>query len=89
MTRTLAIVMALALAVAVAAEAKTVRSPAVPRAFQATNPCPSTARTTGACPGYIRDHIVPLCKGGPDTPANLQWQTVEAAKAKDKVECRR
>jgi putative protein kinase ArgK-like GTPase of G3E family len=55
-------------------------------------PCPSTGRTTGVCPGYIKDHIVPLACGGPDSVANLQWQTVAAAKAKDRWEtkgCRR
>jgi len=37
-------------------------------------------------PGYVIDHIVPLSKGGADAPSNMQWQTVEEAKAKDKVE---
>jgi len=37
-------------------------------------------------PGYVVDHIVPLACGGADAPSNMQWQTVEAAKAKDKVE---
>src|SRR5580765_6376259 len=37
-------------------------------------------------PGYVIDHIVPLARGGADSPRNMQWQTVEAAKAKDKVE---
>ena len=64
------------------------RSQATTRAFQQSNPCPSTGKTTGACPGFIRDHVIPLCKGGPDTPANLQWQTTEAARAKDRLECR-
>ncbi len=37
-------------------------------------------------PGYVVDHIVPLACGGADAPSNMQWQTVEAGKAKDKVE---
>lgn len=37
-------------------------------------------------PGYIVDHIVPLACCGADTPSNMQWQTVAAAAAKDRVE---
>lgn len=37
-------------------------------------------------PGYVIDHIVPLKRGGADTPANMQWMTIEEAKAKDKWE---
>jgi hypothetical protein len=47
------------------------------------------ARQTGypnGRPGYVIDHIVPLACGGSDTPSNMQWQTVAAAKAKDKTE---
>ncbi len=36
--------------------------------------------------GYVVDHIIPLKKGGCDCPSNMQWQTKEAAKAKDKWE---
>lgn len=38
--------------------------------------------------GWVVDHIFPLCKGGPDTVENMQWQTKEDAKKKDKTECR-
>ena len=41
--------------------------------------------------GYVVDHVRPLACGGADTPANMQWQTVAEAKAKDKwerVDCR-
>jgi hypothetical protein len=37
-------------------------------------------------PGYVIDHIIPLKRGGPDTPSNMQWQTIEDAKRKDKTE---
>ena len=37
-------------------------------------------------PGYVIDHIVPLALGGADTPANMQWQTTQAAKEKDRWE---
>jgi hypothetical protein len=47
---------------------------------------PSTGLTTGACPGYVKDHIRALACGGPDSVENLQWQTTAEAKAKDKRE---
>jgi len=34
------------------------------------------------------DHIVPLACGGADAPGNMQWQTTQEAKAKDRVERR-
>jgi len=37
-------------------------------------------------PGHVVDHVVPLACGGADDPSNMQWQTVEEAKQKDKVE---
>jgi len=37
-------------------------------------------------PGYVVDHVVALKHGGVDCPCNMQWQTVEDAKAKDKWE---
>ncbi len=55
-------------------------------AFQCENACPSTGAPQGPCPGYIVDHITPLKEGGADLPSNMQWQTVEDAKAKDRVE---
>ena len=39
-------------------------------------------------PGHVVDHIIPLACGGPDTPENMQWQTIEEGKAKDAVERR-
>jgi hypothetical protein len=28
-----------------------------------------------ACPGYVVDHIMPLCAGGADDPANMMWMS--------------
>jgi hypothetical protein len=60
------------------------RSTAAKRSFQASHPCPATGKTSGACPGYVVDHIKALKRGGADAPGNMQWQTTAAAKAKDK-----
>lgn len=54
--------------------------------FRAKHACPGTGKTKGACPGYVVDHIVPLCAGGVDNPTNMQWQTVADSKLKDKLE---
>ena len=65
------------------------RSAEVTHEFERENPCPSTGKRSGACPGYIKDHIQALCKGGADAVWNLQWQTVADAKAKDRWRRRR
>jgi hypothetical protein len=62
------------------------RSRTARRAFQRSHPGPSTHLETGPCKGYVIDHIVPMYKGGLDTPANMQWQTSAEAKAKDRLE---
>lgn len=62
------------------------RSAAARDSFKRQHPCPSTGRSTDSCPGYVIDHVKALKHGGADTPANMQWQTTAAAKAKDKVE---
>lgn len=69
------------------AGAATVRSVAAKHAFIRANPCPAAvAHSKYSCPGYVIDHVVSLDCNGKDVPENMQWQTVQAAKAKDKVE---
>ncbi len=62
------------------------RSLEAKKAFKKMQPCPSTSKPFGACPGYIIDHVIPLKRGGIDAPSNMQWQTVEESKEKDKWE---
>jgi hypothetical protein len=62
------------------------RSPEAKHEFQRSHPCPATGKTSGRCPGYVVDHVVPLKRGGADAPSNMQWQTTAEAKAKDKTE---
>lgn len=54
--------------------------------FKKRHPCPATGQSAGSCPGWVIDHILPLKRGGHDLPCNMQWQTVNAAKAKDRTE---
>ena len=68
--------------------AATIRSSSAKAEFKREHPCPVTGARSGACGGYVIDHIVPLGCGGIDAPANMQWQTIAEAKAKDKWELR-
>lgn len=68
------------------AEAAQKRSQAVAREFQLQAPCPSTASRKGRCPGYERDHRIPLCFYGPDAVWNLQWLTIQAHREKTKMD---
>jgi hypothetical protein len=54
------IAVAIALAFPGPVSARENRSREVTREFQREHPCPSTGRPSGACPGYLKDHIVPL-----------------------------
>lgn len=62
------------------------RSQASKVAFVKTHACPVTGKRLLPCPGYIIDHIKALDCGGKDLPSNMQWQTLAASRAKDKVE---
>ncbi len=60
--------------------------------FRREQPCAAANRRKGPCKGYVIDHVIQLCAGGPDAAANMQWQAVEETKVKDRAEasqCRR
>ena len=81
----LACVLMAAVAVPYPTEARQ-RSKTARSAFKHTHPCPSTGKASGRCPGYVIDHRTALDCGGADSPWNMQWQTVEAARQKDRWE---
>jgi hypothetical protein len=56
------------------------RSAAARAEFKRQQPCPSTGKSRGPCPGYVIDHIKPLACGGADMPENMQWQHTEPLK---------
>ena len=62
------------------------RDPAQVRAFRKDHPCPATGKTTGPCPEFVVDHIIPLALYGADDPTNMQWQKADLAKRKDRLE---
>jgi hypothetical protein len=59
------------------------RSTAERDAFKRENPPPEKCQPPEKC---IVDHVDPLSTGGKDHRGNMQWQTPEEAKAKDKCE---
>jgi hypothetical protein len=65
------------------------RSAAAKADFRRHNPCPSTGRTTGSCPGYEVDHRTPLACGGADSPSNMQWLTTSENRHKGAEGCAR
>jgi hypothetical protein len=83
---TLALLSALALLAAAPAADATERDPHQRALFMKKHPCPANGNTRGACPGYVVDHIKPLCAGGADRPSNMQWPTTQEAKIKDGAE---
>lgn len=83
-----AIVLILLLMMATFADARTHRNQAVKADFQRENPCPANGNRRGQCPGYEKDHVIPLKCGGADSVENMQWLTVEAHKEKTKREAK-
>lgn len=55
------------------ANGKIVRSSAVLAEFQGIHPCPSTGLRSGSCPGWSKDHVIPLACHGCDSVENMQW----------------
>lgn len=70
------------------ADARIKRSQSAKVEFKLANPCPANGAHKGPCKGYVIDHRIGLCVGGPDTAQNMRWMTIETAKAKDRWECR-
>ena len=64
------------------------RSQAQKAIFAKAHPCPSTMKPIQSCPGYVIDHVKPLCDGGLDKATNMQWQTLAASYKKDAIERR-
>ena len=69
-------------------DARTHRSGNEIKIFKFLHPCPATGAQSGACPGFVIDHVLPLCAGGPDKHTNMQWQTTADARKKDVLERR-
>ena len=62
------------------ARGRFVRSDSARRAFMK-----STGFPKGRL-GWVIDHVVPLACGGADDLSNMQWQSAQEARAKDRVE---
>jgi hypothetical protein len=64
------------------------RNPAQVRAFKKLHACPGgpDKGSHSRCTGYVVDHKKALACGGADRPSNMAYQTIAAAKAKDKWE---
>ena len=60
--------------------ASTCRNPAVKRAFDKQQGYPHGRK------GYIVDHVCALVRGGLDSTANMQYQTVSESHEKDRIE---
>jgi hypothetical protein len=58
------------------------RSRAERAAFVRENPCPSTGKPRGPCPGHEVDHVRALCAGGAGHRSNMAWRRITEHKAK-------
>lgn len=54
-------------------EVRQARGFAAKAEFRKIHPCPATGLTSGACPGWQVDHVIPLASCGCDIVENLQW----------------
>jgi hypothetical protein len=68
------------------AHATVTRDPAQVYAFRSKHPCPANGSKHGTCPNYVVDHLRPLCSGGVDAPANMQWEPLAESLRKDREE---
>ena len=81
MKKSLLVLLALAVSISIGATTRSYKERA---AFIKANPCPATtAHSAKTCPGYVVDHIIPLCAGGADKTSNMQWQPKAASYKKD------
>lgn len=78
---------AILIAVSLPADARK-RDMAQREEFKRVNPCPINESRSGPCPGFEVDHVVSLCKGGTDTPDNMQWLPVAAHRMKTRDDVR-
>lgn len=77
---------ALMVLAAAPADARIPRSTAAKNAFARAHVCPSTGLYRLPCKGYVVDHVKALACGGADAAYNMQYQTIAAGKAKDRIE---
>lgn len=63
-----------------------IRKPSTVVQFRKLYACPATGKVQSTCPGWVIDHIVPLCAGGTDSVDNMEWQTAKDSYKKDAFE---
>ncbi len=84
----LALCSAILLLAAIAQAQPIQRSRSEVQSFRSQEPCPATGRTSGACPGWAVDHVIPLCAGGLDRRENMQWISDEDHAFKTRIDVR-